>query len=213
MLTLVQDGQIKLARFIFKYKYKELIKHSINLSIKDRYSYRRALPVMDNTSVDWIPLQGREQDGWTSIQFRRRIDTCDLMDVTINVRNHFHLLNNLFMQTGINNLIYAYGLIDVDETRPDGDITYHQNRRGAVSIPLLSYYNIPSDKKFAGLKYLDFSLNNVSLLIPLRSLNNLWMKSFLTSTLYHLLNRLIIAKYSKFRMNFSKRDMQLQYAR
>ena len=40
---------------------------------------------MDNTTTDWFGIQGREQDGWTAIQFRRLIDTCDPMDLPIKV--------------------------------------------------------------------------------------------------------------------------------
>lgn len=41
--------------------------------------------MIDNTTVDWFGLQGREEDGWTAIQFKRLIDTCDYMDVPIEV--------------------------------------------------------------------------------------------------------------------------------
>lgn len=43
------------------------------------------LPVIDNTTTDWFALQGREQNGWTAIQFKRLLDTCDPMDVAIKV--------------------------------------------------------------------------------------------------------------------------------
>ena len=43
------------------------------------------LPVVDNTTTDWFALQGREQNGWTAIQFKRLLDTCDPMDVAIKV--------------------------------------------------------------------------------------------------------------------------------
>jgi hypothetical protein len=45
-------------------------------------------PVIDNTTIDWFALQGREQDGWTAIQFKRLLDTCDIMDVPITVENN-----------------------------------------------------------------------------------------------------------------------------
>lgn len=41
--------------------------------------------MLDNTTADWFALRGREQDGWTAIQFKRQIDTCDPMDVPIKV--------------------------------------------------------------------------------------------------------------------------------
>jgi hypothetical protein len=42
--------------------------------------------VIDNGTADWIGIQGREQDGWTAIEFQRLIDTCDPMDVPIKVK-------------------------------------------------------------------------------------------------------------------------------
>jgi hypothetical protein len=41
--------------------------------------------MIDNTTIDWFGLQGREQNGWTAIQFKRSLDTCDIMDVPIKV--------------------------------------------------------------------------------------------------------------------------------
>jgi hypothetical protein len=41
---------------------------------------------MDTTSTDWFALSGSEQNGWTAIQFKRLLDTCDTMDVAITVR-------------------------------------------------------------------------------------------------------------------------------
>jgi hypothetical protein len=41
--------------------------------------------VLDNATIDWFGLQGREENGWTAIQFRRFLDTCDTMDVPIEV--------------------------------------------------------------------------------------------------------------------------------
>jgi hypothetical protein len=46
-------------------------------------------PIIDNTTTDWFHLQGREQNGWTSIQFKRLLDTCDPMDVSIKVGDDF----------------------------------------------------------------------------------------------------------------------------
>ncbi len=56
--------------------------------IQDRYTYGYTKPMIDNTTVDWFGLQGREQDGWTAIQFTRLLVTCDPMDVPIKVENH-----------------------------------------------------------------------------------------------------------------------------
>ena len=44
-------------------------------------------PMRDMTSTDWFGMRGREQDGWTAIQFKRRLDTCDSSDVPIKVRS------------------------------------------------------------------------------------------------------------------------------
>jgi hypothetical protein len=41
--------------------------------------------MLDNTTQDWFGLQGREEDGWTAIQFKRLLDTCDIMDYPIKV--------------------------------------------------------------------------------------------------------------------------------
>jgi hypothetical protein len=43
-------------------------------------------PVIDNKKTDWFGKQGREQDGWTAIQFERLVVTCDSMDVPIKVK-------------------------------------------------------------------------------------------------------------------------------
>ncbi|CAF3248125.1 unnamed protein product [Rotaria socialis] len=68
---------------------------------------RFAIPILDNTTSNWLALRGRESDGWTAIQFKRLIDTCDPMDVSIT--------------SGTNVAIYAYSLTD-----PVGDINYHE---------------------------------------------------------------------------------------
>ncbi len=41
--------------------------------------------MVDTPTKDWFGLQGREQNGWTAIQFKRALDTCDIMDVSIKV--------------------------------------------------------------------------------------------------------------------------------
>jgi hypothetical protein len=68
----------------------------LNLFSKDRYAFDFARPIIDNTTNDWFVLQGQESNGWTAIQFKRLIDTCDSMDYPIKVlfhfRNHFLLL-------------------------------------------------------------------------------------------------------------------------
>jgi len=50
--------------------------------------------VIDNTTNDWFALQGREMNGWTAIQFKRLLDTCDSMDYPVKVLlnfNKFHM--------------------------------------------------------------------------------------------------------------------------
>lgn len=42
-------------------------------------------PFVDNTTIDWFALRGCEQNGWTGIQFKRSLDTCDEMDVAIKI--------------------------------------------------------------------------------------------------------------------------------
>jgi hypothetical protein len=42
--------------------------------------------MIDNTTQDWFALKGREENGWTAIQFKRFYDTCDIMDYPIKVR-------------------------------------------------------------------------------------------------------------------------------
>ncbi|CAF1532649.1 unnamed protein product, partial [Didymodactylos carnosus] len=83
------------------------------------------------------------QNGWTAIEFKRKLDTCDTTDVPIN--------------SGTNILIFAYGLTDV---RDGEDIQYHDERSGSKLIPLLSYVNPPDDSKFNGPDTFEFRLNN-----------------------------------------------------
>ncbi|CAF1450939.1 unnamed protein product, partial [Rotaria sordida] len=50
---------------------------------QDRHALNTSRPIIDNTTNDWIALQGKEVNGWTAIQFKRLLDTCDSMDVSI----------------------------------------------------------------------------------------------------------------------------------
>ncbi|CAF2134802.1 unnamed protein product [Rotaria magnacalcarata] len=119
-----------------------------NVHFQDRYASDFAKPVIDNTTTDWFAIRGREQNGWTAIQFKRLLDTCDSMDYPI--------------KSGTNVVIFAYGLADLDPYRPDSDISYHDNRRGSRIVPLRSYGQPPPEDKFAGLDFFDFRLNNYS---------------------------------------------------
>ncbi|CAF3781695.1 unnamed protein product [Rotaria socialis] len=87
------------------------------LHFEDRYAVGFTLPVKDSTTQDWLGLQGREENSWTAIQFKRALNTTDSMDVPI--------------EPGMNILLFAYGLID-----PNPDITYHENRRITRELPL-----------------------------------------------------------------------------
>ncbi|CAF1351319.1 unnamed protein product [Adineta steineri] len=126
------------------------VDQSGKVTFQDRYAYTFALPVRDNTTVDWFATQGREQNGWTAIQFHRLLDTCDYMDVAI--------------KSGTNTLIFAYGLVD-PSAATSNDITYHETRRGSYTLSLRSYDDPPPESKFAGMNYFDFQTKNYS--IPL----------------------------------------------
>ncbi|UJR07225.1 hypothetical protein I4U23_011513 [Adineta vaga] len=115
-----------------------------NVTLQDRYASGESKPLIDSTTQDWFVLQGREQNGWTAVQFKRLLDTCDTMDYPI--------------KSGTNNLIFAYGLVDPDQS--NGDISYHDTRRGSRRIPLRSYNDPPSEDKFAGHESFEWRLNN-----------------------------------------------------
>ncbi|CAF1091171.1 unnamed protein product [Rotaria sp. Silwood1] len=55
------------------------------LHFQDRYARNFSKPSIDSTSTDWIGLRGREENGWTAIQFKRLLETCDDMDVSIKL--------------------------------------------------------------------------------------------------------------------------------
>ncbi|CAF1122491.1 unnamed protein product [Rotaria sp. Silwood1] len=122
------------------------IDQSGQVHFQDRYAYNFSRPVIDDTTIDWFALQGHEENGWTAIQFKRFLDTCDSMDVPI--------------KSGTNILIFAYGLQDPDMSQSDGLIYYHENRRGSRVIPLQSYGNPSSEEKFAHLEYIDFQFQD-----------------------------------------------------
>jgi hypothetical protein len=70
-----------------------------------------------------LHFKGREQNGWTAIQFKRLLDTCYPTDYPIKIRDldvdcHFNVCFSI-MQSGTNNLIFAYGLINLDPSQPD----------------------------------------------------------------------------------------------
>ncbi|CAF4108437.1 unnamed protein product [Rotaria sp. Silwood2] len=104
--------------------------------------------MVDSTTQDWFGLQGREVNGWTAIQFKRLLDTCDIMDYPI--------------KSGTNIVIYAYSLEDPIIIDGKATIKYHGDRRYTRAIPLQSYANPPPESKFSGLDYFDFQLHNYS---------------------------------------------------
>lgn len=121
------------------------VDQSGQVHFQDRYAYNKSRPVIDSTTTDWFGLQGREENGWTAIQFKRFLDTCDTMDVPI--------------KSGTNIVIFAYGLEDPDMSQLGGLIYYHDVRRGSRIIPLRSYGNPSPEEKFADLDYFEFRLN------------------------------------------------------
>jgi hypothetical protein len=78
------SGNIHFQVLIYSF-YKFLL----NFFSKDRYAFDFARPIIDNTTNDWFVLQGQESNGWTAIQFKRLLDTCDSMDYPIKVSFHF----------------------------------------------------------------------------------------------------------------------------
>ncbi|CAF3637859.1 unnamed protein product [Rotaria sp. Silwood1] len=117
-----------------------------NIHFQDRYAFGFSKPIPDDTTMDWHAMQGRELNGWTAIQFKRLLDTCDSMDVPI--------------KSGTNVLIFAYGLTDLNMARLDDDISYHENRRGSRIIPLQSYSIPPPKSKFAELDTFEWRMNH-----------------------------------------------------
>lgn len=169
-------------------------------------------PTVDTTSTDWFALSGSEQNGWTAIQFKRLLDTCDTMDVPITVREidwKQFCCFDVYDQSGTNRLIYAYGLIDPFVKSPTEDITKHFDRGSAV-FSLRSYADPPPVSKFSTLDTFEFRLNNV--LFKMNVVLHLISDDFLIdfSTQYRLLIRLTTVKYSKHRVIIQLNDMSLQ---
>ncbi|CAF3437207.1 unnamed protein product [Rotaria sp. Silwood2] len=76
-----------------------------NAYFQDRYVFTDSTLVIDNTTIDWFAIQGHEENGWTAIQFKRLLDTCDSMDVPIKVSDN-HLLvsyKNIYPKYTFNN--------------------------------------------------------------------------------------------------------------
>ena len=103
-------------------------------------------------------------------------------------------------------MIFAYGLVDPDPSQPNGDITYHENRRGSRIISLQSYAEPPSEDKFIGLDTFEFRVNNVSNFLVLISILSMIVLHFRIQ--YQQMIRVIIVKYSKVQVDFLRKDMQ-----
>ena len=56
-----------------------------SVHFQDRFAVGQTRPMFDNTTIDWFAEQGREENGWTAIRFKRLLNTCDSMDVPIKV--------------------------------------------------------------------------------------------------------------------------------
>lgn len=54
------------------------------------------LPVKDSTTQDWVGLQGREENNWTAIQFKRALNTGDSLDIPIEVIFVSFHVNSMF---------------------------------------------------------------------------------------------------------------------
>ena len=51
--------------------------------LQDRYAFARATPSND-VSQDWVLTGANEEGGFTTLQFERKLETCDPDDLAIN---------------------------------------------------------------------------------------------------------------------------------
>jgi hypothetical protein len=103
-------------------------------------------------------------------------------------------------------LIFAYGLVDPDPSRPDGDITYHDTRRGSRTIPLRSYNDPPSEDKFKGLDTFEWRSDNVSIFVrTIFDIGNSYL--FLCSISFRRMTQPITVKYTKHQVVLQQNDM------
>ena len=56
----------------------------MTIFMQDRHTTEHVIPVND-TSQDWVLLRGEESQGWTTLRFIRKLDTCDPEDRVIDV--------------------------------------------------------------------------------------------------------------------------------
>ena len=158
--------------------------------------------VLDETTQDWFGLQGREENGWTAIQFKRLIDTCDKLDVRIKVRPSTTSLSFTFS--------YTVAILGRNEhshlcvwSRRSGDV----GTRGQTLITTAQIVDThvlfrsnptktpPPESKFADLDSFDYQFNNVSVSRSL-SLSSITIHSH-SSTSYHRIQPPINARSSK----------------
>ena len=66
------------------YKCRLTSHTSVLMILQDRYAYGRTTPSID-VSQDWALTGGNEEGGFTTLQFERRLDTCDPNDTAIDV--------------------------------------------------------------------------------------------------------------------------------
>ena len=55
----------------------------ISLSSQDRYAFNRIIPRYD-ASQDWELTGANEEGEFTTLQFERKLETCDTDDISIN---------------------------------------------------------------------------------------------------------------------------------
>ena len=51
--------------------------------LQDRYAFNRTIPSYD-VSQDWELTGANEEGGFTTLQFERKLETCDPDDIAIN---------------------------------------------------------------------------------------------------------------------------------
>ena len=51
--------------------------------LQDRYAFAHTTPSLD-ASQDWDLVGGNEEGGFTTLQFERKLETCDEHDLAIN---------------------------------------------------------------------------------------------------------------------------------
>ena len=60
--------------------------------LQDRYAYGHTTPSID-ASQDWVLTGGNEEGGLTTLQFERKLDTCDPDDIAINFVSYILIIS------------------------------------------------------------------------------------------------------------------------